>query len=317
MRKILFLLFLFVAVCPLLVSAQGCVDINTGSLAQLEELDGIGPTKAQAIIDSRPYSSIDDLDRAKGIGSATLAKIKTQGLASVSCQTQTTQTQATDTTQTIITQNSTPPTTTYPSGVYINEVLPNPEGADETEEYIELYNSNNFDVSLTGWKLQDKNGTTTTYTFPTGATILAENFLILKRTETKIMLNNDEDGLDLITPDQKIIDSINFSKAPLGQSYNLIGNSWSWSTTLTPGTKNIITTPPAYAKATARSVPGKDLPMAENSDNNSNINSQNLTAGLDQAYKGSNPWPMFLVVLVFTTILGAITLIIKFRVYNK
>jgi len=141
MRKILFLLSLFVAVCPLLVSAQGCVDINTGSLVQMEELDGIGPTKAQAIIDSRPYSSIDDLDRAKGIGSATLAKIKTQGLASVNCSTQNPNVQSPNPNQIPIAQNEKTaengsPPITYPRGIFINEILPNPQGEDSLEEWI-------------------------------------------------------------------------------------------------------------------------------------------------------------------------------------
>ena len=34
------------------------------------------------------------------------------------------------------------------------------------------------------------------------------------------MLNNDGDGLNLLTPDGKIEDSMTFTSAPLNQSYN-------------------------------------------------------------------------------------------------
>lgn len=52
------------------------VNINTATKDELDGLKGIGPTKAQAIVDFRkkngPFKSVDDLQNVPGIGPATL-----------------------------------------------------------------------------------------------------------------------------------------------------------------------------------------------------------------------------------------------------
>jgi len=62
--------------------AMAAVNINTATLAELETLKGIGPTKAQAIIQYRKehgsFKSVNDLDHVKGIGLKTVQKIKPQ-----------------------------------------------------------------------------------------------------------------------------------------------------------------------------------------------------------------------------------------------
>lgn len=62
---------------------SGQIDINSASASELDELYGIGPAKAQSIIEARPFNSLDDLINVNGIGEATLEKIKSQGLACV------------------------------------------------------------------------------------------------------------------------------------------------------------------------------------------------------------------------------------------
>ncbi len=59
------------------------VDINSASATQLEQIKHVGPARAQAIIQTRPFSSVDDLIRVSGIGPARLSDIKQQGLACV------------------------------------------------------------------------------------------------------------------------------------------------------------------------------------------------------------------------------------------
>jgi competence ComEA-like helix-hairpin-helix protein len=66
-----------VLVCPSFLYAEckeGQVDINTATEAQLRTVKGVGPKKAQLIIENRPYASVDDLRKIKGVGAKTLEK---------------------------------------------------------------------------------------------------------------------------------------------------------------------------------------------------------------------------------------------------
>jgi len=137
--------------------------------------------------------------------------------------------------------------------IVINELLPSPAGSDATEEWIEIFNPNDFEVNLSGWKIQDTIGKTKIYTFPKETKISAKGFLVLKRPVSKITLNNEGDGLKLTDSDGKTIDEISYQKAEKGKSYNktplesskedLTGQTdsgWIWSNNLTPGSENIV-----------------------------------------------------------------------------
>ncbi len=52
------------------------VNVNTATQEELEALPGIGPVIARRIIEGRPYRSVDELDRVKGIGKKRLDEIR-------------------------------------------------------------------------------------------------------------------------------------------------------------------------------------------------------------------------------------------------
>jgi|GEM_PF-2072819 competence protein ComEA len=92
--------------------AATLVNINTADSATLQTLNGIGPSKAQAIIDYRtqngPFAKIEDIQNVSGIGPSTYANIKdyitvegsTAQTGTAQSQQTTTQTQPQTTSQT-------------------------------------------------------------------------------------------------------------------------------------------------------------------------------------------------------------------------
>ena len=83
MKKYILILVIFFIPQIYSLCNEGQIDINSATLEELDSISGIGPVKAQAIIDMRFYETLDDLINVKGIKEITLQKIKNQGLACV------------------------------------------------------------------------------------------------------------------------------------------------------------------------------------------------------------------------------------------
>lgn len=202
--------------------------------------------------------------------------------------------------------------TNYSKGIIINEVLPAPEGPDDTDEWIELYNTNHFLVDISGWKLRDKEGTITNYIFPGNTIVPADGYFLAKRPATNITLNNDGDTISLVFPDGAIASSVTYPKAPSGQSYNNTDSNppteadWHWSSTPTGGAQNSIQDPNAK----------KILPNTTKTDNNKTSNQTaslaSSLAPIIQDSLGINPLWLFLGVLGIIIFGIATILIINF-----
>lgn len=81
MFRIVRIIVLALALAPLAALASQ-IDINSATAEQLEQVKGIGPVKANAIVQYRSengaFSSIDDLVNVPGIGEKSLAQIRDQ-----------------------------------------------------------------------------------------------------------------------------------------------------------------------------------------------------------------------------------------------
>lgn len=145
----------------------------------------------------------------------------------------------------------------YPEGIVFSEILPSPKGADAEEEWIEIFNSNDFEINLSGWQITDVQGAVKIYTFPEGTEIKSKEYLLIPRPATKITLNNDGDELKIIQPNGEIADSVAYENAKTGESYSLIIKSagekeWVWNINLTPGAENAISAPIVQAEKEGR-----------------------------------------------------------------
>jgi comEA protein len=61
------------------VSSDKLINLNTATQTELETLPGVGPKLAQKIIETRnqqPFTSLEDLERVPGIGSATIDRLQ-------------------------------------------------------------------------------------------------------------------------------------------------------------------------------------------------------------------------------------------------
>jgi competence ComEA-like helix-hairpin-helix protein len=156
MKKRVFIIFLFIIAISF--TSASCennqIDINQASAEDLDKLSGIGPVKAQAIIEARPFDSIDELIDVVGIGEVTLANIKQQGLACVKDEEESSQEES----QKQEAEESKDAEETVTEEEIQNELIENSEKETQkiTEEKIELITLNAKSIKSENSKQLDK-----------------------------------------------------------------------------------------------------------------------------------------------------------------
>ncbi|MBL7155058.1 MAG: lamin tail domain-containing protein [Candidatus Portnoybacteria bacterium] len=129
----------------------------------------------------------------------------------------------------------------YSQSVIISEFVPNPEGSDTENEWIELFNQSDQIANLTNWQLDDQEGGGSPFIFPANSLIAPHQFLVLRRPITKIALNNDTDQVRLIYPDGSLATEVSYAgENEQGFSVAFDGLDYFWTKIPTPGSANII-----------------------------------------------------------------------------
>lgn len=124
--------------------------------------------------------------------------------------------------------------------IRLSEVMVNPEGPDETGEWIELANTGASDVNLFGWIITDEK---VSFTIEEEITVRAHAYLAFDRSSTGITLNNSSEHLYLIDPLGKIREGVEIVGGKQDQSFAKSGDGklWRWTTTPTKGDVNQLT----------------------------------------------------------------------------
>ena len=122
--------------------------------------------------------------------------------------------------------------------IEITEVLPNPKGADEGKEFIELYNPNDEAVDLSQWRIYVNGDYDTAYAFAPGTTIEAEEHLVVKQDVVKFTLKNSVGSVRLESPGGVyIVDVPTWNNAKDDKAWALIDGVWQYADP-SPGEEN-------------------------------------------------------------------------------
>ncbi len=128
------------------------------------------------------------------------------------------------------------------SVIKITELLPNVASTDTGNEYIELYNPNDHQVDLSGYKLTLNSATPKDFTF-SSQLINPFSFIAFSDTFTKIVLPNTSASISLTAPAGNIVDTTDLYANPGDdQSWSLINDNWQYTNQPTPNSDNKVST---------------------------------------------------------------------------
>jgi hypothetical protein len=129
--------------------------------------------------------------------------------------------------------------------IQINEVYPDPKSpeTDAKDEFIELYNPHPYTINITDYTIIAGTTKKYKYVFPQGSTLPANSYVVITSDDTNISLTNSEGSVQLLNNFDKEIDVVSYEAAKTGLSYarDEMGK-WQWTTMVTKGQQNTITT---------------------------------------------------------------------------
>lgn len=123
----------------------------------------------------------------------------------------------------------------------ITELLPNSKGSDIGNEFIEIYNPNDFTVILDDYVFYIGKDNFNKYKFPKELSIEPKEYLAIYNDLIKFTLLNSSSVVKLKLVDDTLIDeSDDYIDPKEDMSWSLIDGVWQYTNRLTPGSVNLV-----------------------------------------------------------------------------
>ena len=120
----------------------------------------------------------------------------------------------------------------FQNKLIINEISP------EGEEYVEFYNQSTQEINLIGLKILDLQGKIGTLEIDKDLIVGPQNYFKIE-LKSKLSLNNNGDGIRLLTSTDEEIESVSYQKSQgKEKSYQRFENEWVWAS-ITPEKPNL------------------------------------------------------------------------------
>lgn len=159
----------------------------------------------------------------------------------------------------------------FPDSLIVSEFMPNPE--TENFEWIEIANSAQYGVDISGWGLSTKKEKPS-YIIPNGTFLPHNGFLVFSDRITNITLNNTKGAVFLFYPTGQIVSEISYENPKKGFSAASInGTQFFWTKEQTPGMKNIF-----IGETAAYNTNFVSMVLQEENTNTTSIKKQNSYA---------------------------------------
>jgi len=151
----------------------------------------------------------------------------------------------------------------------ITELLPNADGSDDGNEFIEIYNPNEVGIDL-GYYILHIENSNKDYYFPAGVHINAGEYMSFSNDDIQFTLVNTSGGAGLYSIYGELINDVPVYENPKDDTaWALINGSWQYTNKPTPGLANEASTISASA---TKSIKSKLVPCAPNQYRNPETN---------------------------------------------
>jgi hypothetical protein len=125
-----------------------------------------------------------------------------------------------------------------PLPLLITELLPNVSGSDVGKEFIELYNPNDYEISLDDYSINVGVSFEDPYHFPAGSVIAPKSYRTFDNAVMVYSLLNSSSRVQLLRSIEVLYETPSYMDPDEDTSWALINGMWQYTNQLTPGAEN-------------------------------------------------------------------------------